>query len=229
MDRHRRDVSVPSLVALACVTSVCALAGEHAAQDRVLAFDVVSVKPNVSGATNSTSIVQPGARYTATNATLRTLIKTAYQVHDDQIVYALTVVRRDRFGPQLRRSGMNCAGPGTPLPVAPDASEPVPELTCGAGFSRAGHLGGRAREFSTLFRSLFSWTDRVLIDRTELIGTFDWDLQWTPESSSPEVASVPSRLPLVTALREQLGLRLEPQRSPLEVLVIDRAERPQPD
>ena len=50
------------------------------------AFDVVSVKPNVSGDERSASYVQPGGRYTASNVTLRMLIKTAYQVHDDQIV-----------------------------------------------------------------------------------------------------------------------------------------------
>jgi uncharacterized protein (TIGR03435 family) len=78
-------------------------------------------------------------------------------------------------------------------------------------------------------RSLATWTDRVLLDRTELTGRFDWDLQWTPESSSPETANVPNRLPLVTALRDQLGFRLEAQRDSADVLVIDRAERPQPD
>src|SRR6266545_951517 len=50
------------------------------------AFDVVSVKPNVSGDARSASYVQPGGRYTASNATVRMLIKTAYSVHDDQIV-----------------------------------------------------------------------------------------------------------------------------------------------
>jgi uncharacterized protein (TIGR03435 family) len=50
------------------------------------AFDVVSVKPNVSGDERSASYVQPGGRYTASNATVRMLIKTAYGVHDDQIV-----------------------------------------------------------------------------------------------------------------------------------------------
>ena len=129
----------------------------------------------------------------------------------------------------FRRTDDPCSGPGTPLPMASDAVEPVPELRCEAGFSRAGHVGGRARKFSTLVRSLATWTDRVLQDRTELTGRFDWDLQWTPESSSPEIANVPNRLPLVTAVRDQLGFRLEAQRRPAEVFVIERAKRPQPD
>lgn len=272
-------------ITLACVTSAWTCAGELSAQKGVPAFEVVSVKPNASGDANSTSIVQPGARYTATNATLRMLIKTAYQVHDDQIaggpgwmntdrfdvtargagnpsttefvnqarlmlraaltdrfqlalrretrdipVYALMLASREgRFGPQFRRTDEKCSAPSTPLPVASDAPEPVPDLPCDAGFSRSGHVGARARDFSTLVRSLSTWTDRVLIDRTELSGRFDWDLQWTPESSSPDVTAVANRLPLVTALREQLGMKLEAQRSAAEVIVVDRAERPQPD
>jgi uncharacterized protein (TIGR03435 family) len=46
----------------------------------------VSIRPNTSGDERSSSIVMPGAVYRATNVTLRMLIKTAYQVHDDQIV-----------------------------------------------------------------------------------------------------------------------------------------------
>ena len=146
-------------------------------------------------------------------------------------VHALVLARRDGTpGAQFRRAAdEDCSTPVKPLPVASDAPEPVPDLPCDGGFSRAGHVGARAGEFSTLLRSLSTWTDRVLIDRTGLSGRFDWDLQWTPEPLTPDVASVPNPLPLVTALQEQLGFRLEPQRAPVEVLVIDRAERPRPD
>jgi uncharacterized protein (TIGR03435 family) len=250
------------------------------------AFEVVSVKPNDSGDTRTSSMVQPGARYTATNMTLGMLIKTAYQVHDDQIVggpdwlnadrfditargdgnpsttafvtqarlmlrsaltdrfrltlyretreipiYTLVFARRDaRFGRQFRRTDPDgCSGAAKPLPSPSDALEPVPDLPCGGGFSRAGHLGGRGADFAVLVRALSTWTDRVLIDRTGLAGRFDWDLQWTPEPPTPGIAIVPNRLPLVTAMQDQLGFRLEPGRAPAEVLVIDRAERPTPD
>jgi uncharacterized protein (TIGR03435 family) len=265
----------------ACVWCVGALGAQTADTP---AFEVVSVKSNVSGDTRTSSIVTPSARYTATNVTLRMLIKTAYQVHDDQIVggpgwmetdrfdltakgagnpatsafvtqarlmlrpaladrfglvlrretrdipvFALLQARRDRsLGPQLRDS-QNCAGPATPLPAAPDALEPVPDFPCGSGFSRAGHLGARGMEFSDLVRQLSAWTDRVLIDRTALTGRYDWDLQWTPEPLTPDISVAPNRLPLETALRDQLGFRLEPARDSVEVLVIDRAERPDPD
>jgi uncharacterized protein (TIGR03435 family) len=61
------------------------------------AFEVASVKPNTSGAPASSSLAQPGGRYTATNATLRMLMRTAYAVHGDQIVGGPSWTNADRF------------------------------------------------------------------------------------------------------------------------------------
>ncbi|HEV2484529.1 MAG TPA: TIGR03435 family protein [Terracidiphilus sp.] len=82
--------------------------------------------------------------------------------------------------------------------------------------------------------------NRVVIDATGLKGGFDFTLHWTPDSAHMEqlngagaaqggasVASQDSaRLSIITALQEQLGLKLEPRRAPVEVLVIDNVERP---
>ena len=62
---------------------------------------------------------------------------------------------------------------------------------------------------------------RLVVDRTGLSGSYDFSLEWAPDEASDSAA--PS---LVTALREQLGLRLESQKAPVEVLVIDRLQRP---
>ena len=62
---------------------------------------------------------------------------------------------------------------------------------------------------------------RIVLDKTSLSDSYDFTLDWAPDQA-PE-SSVPS---LVTALREQLGLRLEPQKSPMEVLVIDSIDKP---
>jgi uncharacterized protein (TIGR03435 family) len=101
-------------------------------------------------------------------------------------------------------------------------------LPCGGGFSRAAHIGGRGVEFSTLVTSLSSWVDRVVIDRTGLSGKFDWDLQWTPEALTT-AASPQGSLSIFTALSDQLGFKLEPQRDSVDVLVVERVERPLPD
>jgi uncharacterized protein (TIGR03435 family) len=66
-----------------------------------------------------------------------------------------------------------------------------------------------------------------VIDRTGLTGTFDWELQWTADPF-PRPGALDA-LTLFTALQEQLGLRLDSARGPIEALVIDSVERPTPD
>ena len=60
-------------------------------------FDVASVKPNHSNEEESASIVLPGGRYTATNVTLRTLVKSAYGLHDHQLVEGPSWINSERF------------------------------------------------------------------------------------------------------------------------------------
>ena len=78
---------------------------------------------------------------------------------------------------------------------------------------------------------------RPVIDRTELAGTFNLRLTFNPDQQQPlnlPPGIVPPRIDrdapsIFTAVQEQLGLRLEPARGPVEVLVIDSVERPTPD
>jgi len=66
--------------------------------------------------------------------------------------------------------------------------------------------------------------DRIVVDRTGLTGKYDYKLTW-----AAGLAAVPNdatAATIFTALQEQLGLRLEPQRAPIEVLVVDHIERP---
>jgi uncharacterized protein (TIGR03435 family) len=76
--------------------------------------------------------------------------------------------------------------------------------------------------------------DRPVVDKTGIAGEFDFTLRWTPEESQfngmgfrVPVPDGTAPLPgLFTAIQEQLGLRLEPQKIPAEVLVIDHVEQP---
>lgn len=71
--------------------------------------------------------------------------------------------------------------------------------------------------------------EREVENRTGLDGRFDFTLEWTPQPppGADAAATVPETGPSIfTALREQLGLRLDAQRGPVRVLVIDRLERP---
>jgi uncharacterized protein (TIGR03435 family) len=62
---------------------------------------------------------------------------------------------------------------------------------------------------------------RPVLDRTQLTGNFSFELYFTPENST-DVGSEPS---LSGAVREQLGLRLEARKAPVELLIIDHVEK----
>jgi uncharacterized protein (TIGR03435 family) len=72
-------------------------------------------------------------------------------------------------------------------------------------------------------------TGRLVIDQTKLDGRFDYELRWTVDGTTASSAGSDEPPPLFTALQDQLGLKLEPARGPVEVMVIDSAERPTPD
>jgi uncharacterized protein (TIGR03435 family) len=100
-----------------------------------------------------------------------------------------------------------------------------------------GHLGSRKASISQLVDALSLVTDRLVVDKTDLTGTYDLNLDYTPERGQIEALAEGTNLPpppsidpngtsLFTALRERLGLKLEPGRGPVDILVIDRVERP---
>ena len=71
--------------------------------------------------------------------------------------------------------------------------------------------------------SLSNFTPRPVRNRTELEGLYDFELKWSRPSDNPNPNDPPE---FVTAVREQLGLKLDPARGPLDVLVIVSAEPP---
>lgn len=80
--------------------------------------------------------------------------------------------------------------------------------------------------------------DRPVVDRTGLEGRYDFLLRWTPDESQfagigvrvPPPSNDPAAPPgLFTAIQEQLGLKFETTRAPVEVIVVDQVERPSPD
>ena len=76
---------------------------------------------------------------------------------------------------------------------------------------------------------LASCVGRPVIDRTGLEGMFAFELSWLQESQAAAPASATDGPSLFTALQEQLGLKLEPSRGPVEVFVIESVERPTPN
>ena len=145
--------------------------------------------------------------------------------------YQLVLSRRDgRLGPGLRRSSMDC---GQPAAAAENGRSP-----CGFQ-SFPGKASGRVLIGDLARRVLPAGVGdgRPIEDNTGLQGTFEFALEWTPDAAAPaRPPDAPPAPPIdpngssfVTALREQLGLRLEPRTGSIDVLVVDRAERPSPD
>lgn len=91
------------------------------------------------------------------------------------------------------------------------------------------HANGRVAShhltWATLLNQLAFAAGRPLVDRSGLTGAFDIDLQWNPDPLSDPNDSRPS---IFSAVRE-FGLRLDSDRAPVDVLVIDHVERPTPD
>lgn len=94
---------------------------------------------------------------------------------------------------------------------------------CG-GYSWGGkELSGTGVQLAELASMLTDSVDRPVVDKTGLSGRFDFKLHWTPEEATVYDAASPS---IFTALQEQLGLRLESQRGPVEMLVVEHVEPP---
>ena len=141
----------------------------------------------------------------------------------DLAVYELRVDRNDgTLGPQLKKVDVDCVaqrGRGT---------------FCG-GFRTLGpgHIVAHGVPMSLLTTFLESPVSRNVLDRTGLQGNFDLELQYMPERlqirGPAPPATDPNGVSVFTAVREQLGLKLESTKAPVDVLVIDHAEQPTPD
>lgn len=172
-------------------------------------------------------------------AMLRTLLvdRFALKAHTESRqlpVYALTVAQAGRLGPGLRPSQHNCREwAGSPLDTEP--RDENGRGLCGAsqlervpGGSRRRYAGTVATLAQLLQRQAPELSDRRVVDMTGLTGDYQWEFtysqSWGPDS--PPGNDLPS---IFTALREQLGLKLEPKTAPVEVLVIDSVSLPSPN
>ena len=93
-----------------------------------------------------------------------------------------------------------------------------------------GTMLGEAASMANLAAKLSNQLDRAVVNNTGLEGRYNFRLQWTPEPGPPaadgRVLDDSFGPSLFTALQEQLGLHLKSTKGPMEVLIIDRADRP---
>jgi uncharacterized protein (TIGR03435 family) len=120
-------------------------------------------------------------------------------------VYALVVVKG---GPKFKES-------------SPDAQSLLTLGSKGKGLVMTVTKGGMAQLASQFSKR--NGVDRPVIDRTQLPAGYDYKLEWGIDAAVGADGDVVS---IFTAMQEQLGLKLEPTKAPVEVLVIDSASKP---
>lgn len=149
-------------------------------------------------------------------------------------VYSLVVAKAGKL--------TEAEGECSPPPDGPANPAQLPHGPCGSLFILPGHVMGQKVGMSRLAEALARLTARAVMDATGLRGKYDVSLTYTPESLPLAAAGAaapdpPPGLPplppidpnapsLFTAIQDQLGLKLESQRGPVTILVIDQVERP---
>jgi uncharacterized protein (TIGR03435 family) len=172
-------------------------------------------------------------------------------------VFALVIARRDgQLGPKLKASTDECpdrkvqqqqmvdaiarGGLGALATLMPRPGE---TRSCSIAFAPAGpgmmSIRATGQPIAVMVPLLTQLMQRSVRDSTGLVGLYDWELTFSLQMlaelatqvgvAAAPVAADSDALPLPTTLREDLGLRLDSQTGPLEVLVIDSAEMPMPD
>ena len=163
---------------------------------------------------------------------------TVHRETRDLDIYALTMARADRrLGPALKPSTQDCAAwaaRGAPPPAAQPGGANLPVM-CGMRGQQGRVLFGGS-PLSMFATALGGPVGRVVVDRTGLTGAWDFELTFSgdPQRGLPSPGiepppDDPNAPSLFTALQEQLGLKLEATTGPVEVVVVDRIERPLPD
>ncbi|HTR21689.1 MAG TPA: TIGR03435 family protein [Gemmatimonadales bacterium] len=230
-------------LAIGFVLSLCAFAQQPQ-------FEVASIKPVTVGDSFTSGITTGHGKIDAENVTLKRCIIGAYGVSPSQVVGGPDWLDSDRFhilakaaqptdsDAELMRMLQSLLAErfhlaihretrplqAYVLEVAKGGSklEKVPDGESSTSSSH-GQLVARNTSMDLFAHVLAREVNLPVVDQTALAGSFNFTLKWTPEKELSRPDAGPS---IFTALQEQLGLRLHAQKTPLEVIVIDRAERP---
>jgi len=218
-------------------------------------FEAASIKRNLSGDPSAGNRNLPGGRITVTNQRLRQIIRSAYGANDVEIVggpswldedrwdivatagtgerdapwremlktllaerfkLVAHVEQRDRpiYGLVFARTDKQLGPDIHPTACTGDVCGNTSANTSGIA---GGTITGTSRTMAEIGRSLSSYAERRVFDRTGLEGRYDFQVRWSEDVS------------IFTALPEQLGLKLEAQHAPVDVVVVDSVERPTED
>jgi bla regulator protein blaR1 len=175
-----------------------------------------------------------GQRKVERDGMLQALLADRFQLRlhsdiEELPMYALVVAKN---GPKLQQ-----AKPGDTYPhgFRGPADRPAGGMGMMLMQLGGGQITGQGVPLADLVNQLSQQLGRTILDKTGLIGKYDFTLKWTPDESQgppgpaginntpPTESSGPS---IFTAIQEQLGLKLESQKGMAEILVIDHVERP---
>jgi uncharacterized protein (TIGR03435 family) len=244
-----------SFHARCCLVFACVLAGtlgrlqaQTPSSDDRLRFEVASIKLVTDAVARTTAGIQntPGLVQIA-NLPLRSVIRMAYGVRevvgpgwlDDvrfdidakppagyeqrQMPVLLRNLLVDRF--KLRAHIESRTVQGFALSAAPGGHR-LPagtERTFLTG--RQGLIQGNGRTIGELTNLVADAVAAPVVDKTGLTGTYNLKLEWTPQLAASAAAAGQTEVSIFTALREQMGLRLDSVPVPIEVAVVDSIER----
>lgn len=216
-------------------------------------FEVASIRPHAGDDDHEETNLLPGGRYVGTNATVRKLIRLALGVQDEQILAAPAWIdkrrydidaktestarleppefQRDllalledrfqfRFHRETRERTVYWLAVPKKGPTLKESAGTEPSMTTNANGTRK-TLEARAISMNDLAGLLSRQTGRKVEDHTGLAGHFDVKLEWD-DSQAPDTV-LPS---IFTAIQEQLGLKLNPTKGEVEVIVVDHLEPP---
>lgn len=147
-------------------------------------------------------------------------------------VYELIVPRAPIKLPLPKEGSCVAQSPNSP-PPPPGGHSPT---VCGSISFSPRSLNGTAISMQQFITALANILQRPVIDKTGFTSAFNADLHWiadqttpglmAPDLPQPEVPAADAGPTIFTVLQEQLGLKLQPAKGPVEVLVVDRAEKP---
>ena len=157
-------------------------------------------------------------------------------------LYRLTVARADRtLGPQLRRVDVDCAAIAAALRAGVLKVDDIPSAPNGARQCRTTSaikyvdkvqvttLRSGGAPLAALAGALRNAIDRPIADETGLSGFYEYTIEYTSKEDPASGNAIGLAPSVFSAVQEQLGLKLEPVRSPTRVFVVDSIERPTQD
>jgi uncharacterized protein (TIGR03435 family) len=212
------------------------------------AFEAASVKPNTTGSGHSSTNGSAG-QIVFTNASLGRLIQRAYGVKpyqltgpdwldtvnfdivakypggtpNEQRALMLRTLLAERFHLAIHRESKEM--PAYALIVAKGGPKLEATKPAGHSSSTRGRFDDQGVSMAVLADQLASQLEHPVVDKTALTGAYNLKLEWVPDDQPAERTDSSLGPSIFAALQDQLGLKLQTQKLPIEIVIVDRVDR----